>query len=597
LLRKVEQLQPEAIAVVLLYSYVNPKSENLIAEALSKTGIPISVSHKVHPEFREYERTSATVINAYLTPIMSSYVSGLAEDPLVKRGHLTVMQSNGGTISPGTAASNPIRTLFSGPAGGVTGAFEIAKQTGYDRVITLDMGGTSTDVALCDGEVATTTEANISHLPVPVPMINIHTVGTGGGSIAWIDGGGLLRVGPESAGANPGPVCYGKGTSVTVTDADLFLGMLDVDWFLGGDFELFPAKVKPALVKLGRKLEKATGQQWQPTKVADGIREIVSTQLESAVRVISLEKGYDTRDFTLVGFGGAAGLHACDVARNLRMPRALIPANPGLLSAYGILTANIQRDTSRTVLINTSDKGLKDRLHQSFRPLQDDIRKQLKEDGFTGKDTRIDLSVDLRYVGQSYELNVAFTPDYLYRFHEKHEQRYGYSNAALPVDIVTLRVKGTGLLKPIPLTKRRTGTEKPSDKALLAERPLSVKGRKESTKFYLRHRLTPGNRIQGPCIILEYSATTYVPADFQLSVDEHLNMVLETAAATERFRDEIFPFRGSATRKSHFSFTRRRKPRSSPPTTNTSGSVVSNWETLCAPPISRPTVQYPASLH
>ncbi|MEJ2083992.1 MAG: hydantoinase/oxoprolinase family protein, partial [Acidobacteriota bacterium] len=243
---KVHQLKPEAIAVVLLYSYLDPTSELRIGKALTDFEVPISLSHEILPEFREFERTSTTVLNAYVQPIMTHYLSGLRGSEFVQKGSLTIMQSNGGSISSESAEREPVRTLFSGPAGGVVGAFEVARAAGYDKIITLDMGGTSTDVCLCDGRIETTNECVIDHHPVSIQTIGIHSVGAGGGSIAWIDEGGLLKVGPRSAGAEPGPICYGKGEEVTVTDANVFLGRLDPDFFLGGDIRLYPEKIGPA---------------------------------------------------------------------------------------------------------------------------------------------------------------------------------------------------------------------------------------------------------------------------------------------------------------------------------------------------------------
>ena len=353
---RVEQLKPESAAVVLLYSFLDPESENRLGEALESLGLPVSLSHQILPEFREYERTSTTLINAYVQPIMSRYLAGLTDDETACKGRLMVMQSNGGTISAETARKEPIRTLFSGPAGGVVGAFEIARQAGHEKIITFDMGGTSTDVCLCNGRIETTREAMIDHYPVSVQMIDIHSIGAGGGSIAWVDKGGLLKVGPRSAGADPGPICYGKGNEITVTDANLFLGRLDPDYFLGGELKLQPNRILPALNKLCRDLEESSQRSWDPREVAEGILAIANSQMERAIRVISLQRGYDTRDFSLVAFGGAGGSHACDLARSLLIPRILVPLNPGTLSASGILRSDIVRDASRTLVLTTDQE-------------------------------------------------------------------------------------------------------------------------------------------------------------------------------------------------------------------------------------------------
>lgn len=526
---KVESLAPESVAVALLYSFVNPEPERRIAEALSTFGAPVSLSHRILPEFREFERTSATVVNAYVAPLMSNYLSALSSSETAARGRLTVMQSSGGTISAQAAAEQPVRTLFSGPAGGVAGAFEAARAAGHDRIITFDMGGTSTDVCLCDGEIATTSESSIDDYPVPVQMIGIHTVGAGGGSVAWVDQGGLLRVGPRSAGADPGPVCYGKGDELTVTDANVFLGLLDPDWFLGGEFTLESARVRPAMEALCEKLQKISGTNWGPVELAGGIRRIAATQMESALRVISLEKGYDTRDFTLVSFGGAGGLHACDLARALLIPRILVPVNPGLLSAFGILRADVVKDASQTVLFSSQDDGLTDRLSEAFQPLTDSVRSQLSEEGFA-EPSSMQQFVDVRYAGQSYELTVPFSEDWLNQFHERHNQFYGYSNPKLPVELVTLRVSGAGRFEPIEFPRFPLESEQPPDDALIQEKQIQLDGKTVPTRFYLRSRLRPGNRFSGAASVLEYSSTTFIPDGFQVRVDEWLNLIVEPSS-------------------------------------------------------------------
>ncbi|MGH9338645.1 MAG: hydantoinase/oxoprolinase family protein [Acidobacteriota bacterium] len=523
---KVEQLSPESIAVVLLYSYVNPENETKIAQALEATRVPISLSHQVLPEFREYERTSATVINAYLTPVMSRYLQALAADPLVQKGRLTIMQSNGGATSAESAALQPIRTLLSGPAGGVVGAFQRVRQAGYEKIITLDMGGTSTDVCLCNGGIQTTSEAQVDYLPVPVQVIGIHTVGAGGGSIVWIDEGGLLRVGPQSAGADPGPVCYGKGEDVTVTDAHLFLGAIDPDHFLGGEMQLLPERVLPALEHLAQKLNEVSDRAWTPTEIAEGVIQIANTQMESAIRVISLQKGFDTRDFTLVSFGGGGGLHACDLARSLLIPRVVIPPDPGLLSASGILLADVVKDASLTLMRHSGEADLTERLKEAFGPLEERIRRQLVEEGFPESEVGIEKSLDMRYVGQSYEIPVPFSEGFLGGFHELHQQFYGYSNALLPVEVVNVRVRGTGRYSGPEIARSPLECQEPPAEAIVQERPVALRGESLPTRFYLRKSLRPGNRLSGPAVILEYSSTTLLAPDFTAQVDEWENLVL-----------------------------------------------------------------------
>jgi N-methylhydantoinase A len=525
--RKVQELEPEAIAVVLLYSYLNPKSEKQIAEALEFAQVPVCLSHQVLPEFREYERTSATVINAYLTTGMSRYLSRLSTHSLIQKGKLTIMQSNGGSVPATSEAVEPLRTLLSGPAGGVVGAFDLMKEAGYEKIITLDMGGTSTDVCLCEEQIVTTNEATIDHQPIPLQMIGIHTVGAGGGSIARIDSGGLLRVGPKSAGADPGPVCYGKGGEITVTDAHLFLGRMDPEHFLGGDLKLYPAKIRAGLQGLGETLGQSSGKTWEAAEIAEGILGIVNTQMEGAIHLISLQKGYDTRDFTLVSFGGAGGLHACELARALLMPRVVVPPDPGMLSALGILRSNVVKDTSLTVILHSQEPDLLTRLKQGFQPLEEAIRRQLSQEGFNEEDILLEQTLDVRYVGQAYELNLPFGDDFDERFHELHQQFYGYSNPGLPMEIVNLRVRGSGRFPQVPIPRFPLESEEPPQDAMIQEKRVFVDGGPVSTAFYLRERLRPGNRLRGPAIILEYGSTTFVPADFKVHIDEWRNLVME----------------------------------------------------------------------
>ncbi len=524
---KIRQLNPQSVAVILLYGYLNPENERRIGAALEDTRLPVSLSHRVLPEFREYERTSATVINAYLTPLVSGYLSTLASEPLMKRGRFTVMQSNGGSTGFRASSFHPIRTILSGPAGGVVGAFQTAKAAGYEKIITFDMGGTSTDVCLCDGEIPRTKESEIDHLPIPVQTVDIHTVGAGGGSIAWIDEGGLLRVGPQSAGAHPGPVCYGKGDEVTVTDANIFLGRMDADFFLGGDIKLFPEKIQAALENLARPLSQATGRPWPASEVAQGIISIVNTQMEGAIRVISLQRGYDTRKFTLFSFGGAAGLHACDLGRDLLIPRIVVPPDPGVLSAMGILRADVVHDASQTVLLLSDSPELAQAFERNFGALEEEVGSALVQDQFSDDSVILERRLEARYRGQAYEIEVPFRADFVELFHQKHEQFYGYCNRGLPVEVVNLRVRGVGRLPSPTLPRQALESETPPKEALVQEKQALLEGEERLVPFLLRDRLRPGNRMVGPAILLEYSSTVVVSPHFQARVDERLNVVLE----------------------------------------------------------------------
>lgn len=524
---KVEQLKPEAVAVVLLYSYVNGENELKIAESLQEFGIPVSLSHQVLPEFREFERTSATVLNAYLTPRMGSYLAALSRDEKVQRGRLTIMQSNGGSISAEVAQREPVHTLFSGPAGGVVGAFEAARKAGFEKIITFDMGGTSTDVSLCDGRLQTTTETVIDHFPVAVPMLAIHSVGAGGGSIAWLDSGGLLRVGPASAGAEPGPVCYGKGEAPTVTDAHVYLGHMDPDYLLSGQMRIYPERVAPALDNLAGRLSSVSGKEWKRREIAEGILRITNTQLEGAIRLISLQKGFDPRDFTLVCFGGAGGLHACELARTLRIPRVLIPPDPGTLSAAGVLQADVVKDASQTIHLESSMSDLAVRFEEAFVPLQRKVSERMGEEGFSSDQVTLSRSVDARYAGQSFEINTPWSERVIETFHELHQQQYGYCNPSLPVEIVNIRVQGRARYPQVEVPSTPLGSEQPPLEAVVQEKKVWIEGEERPTAFYLRHNLKPGNRIAGPAILLEYSSTTLVSHDFQACIDGRMNLIIE----------------------------------------------------------------------
>ena len=355
LVEKVRASGAEAVAVSLLFAFLNAENETRVVNALQELGLPMSVGHRMLPEFREYERGSTLVVNAYLTPKMSGYLLGLEAEVgrLYRGGRVEVMQSSGGIVAAGLAAAEPVRTVLSGPAGGVIGAWEMARAAGFDRVIGFDMGGTSTDVFLANAEtggVRRTNESVVAGVPVSVPMLDIHTAGAGGGSLARFDAGGLLHVGPESAGSEPGPVCFGRGELPTVTDANLLLGRLDEQQFMGGAVKLDSARARECFEARRDGLETVEA-------FAAGILRVVETQMERAIRVISVERGHDPRRFTLVAFGGGGPLHACALARALRVPRVMIPAMPGALSAVGILLADAVRDYSRTVMLDGTRLG------------------------------------------------------------------------------------------------------------------------------------------------------------------------------------------------------------------------------------------------
>jgi N-methylhydantoinase A len=504
-----------AVAISLLFSFANPINEQAVAAALAEIGIPVSISHRVLPEFREYERASTVVANAYLSRIVGDYMKKLAGD--VDRefhGRLDVMQSSGGTIPARLAAEEPVRTMLSGPAGGVMGAYRMARLAGFDRIIGFDMGGTSTDVCLVDSERGgpqLTSEAVISDVPIGVPMLDIHTAGAGGGSLARFDAGGMLRVGPESAGASPGPICFGRGEQVTVTDANLILGRLDSESFLGGAVSLDRER---ALTYM----ETARGSIASVEEFAAGILRLVETSMEKAIRVISVERGYDPRDFTLVAFGGGGPLHACSLAHALRIPRVLVPALPGALSAVGILLADAVRDYSRTVML-----GAHADLGDVFAELEARGRTEFEAEQLSGLSLR---SLDLRYQGQGYELNVPFGPNVLDAFHDLHRLRYGFAKEEHEVEVVNVRVRMVASSQPFDPV-RRPIVRGDGQQALTGHRPVFFHGEPHYTPVYNRTALVPGDSFSGPAIITEYSSATILPPGDTLRVDALDNLMIE----------------------------------------------------------------------
>src|SRR6266849_4883012 len=366
---KLRQKHPEAVAISLLFSFADPQHERAVASALERLGVPLSVSHRILPEFREYERASTVVVNAYLQPVVQRYLENLnrrAQGGCDRNASIFVMQSSGGITALSSAVREPVRTVLSGPAGGVVGAAYLARRSGLGRIISFDMGGTSTDVALVDGEARASSQSEIAGLSVGVPMLDIHTVGAGGGSITRFDSAGALRVGPESAGADPGPICYGRGTQPTVTDANLILGRLQPTRFLGGDFTLDLERTRA----ITQEWLKQQGSHMTLEQFAVGVIRVVNAVMEKAIRVVSIERGYDPREFTLVAFGGAGGLHACELADALSIPHVIVPALPGALSALGILVSDVVKDYSRTVLWRVAGRLPAAKLDREFAALQ-----------------------------------------------------------------------------------------------------------------------------------------------------------------------------------------------------------------------------------
>jgi N-methylhydantoinase A len=457
----------------------------------------LSVSSEVSPEFREYERASTTAVNAYVGPLIEQYLDELAK---ARRFRIAIMQSNGGFLSARDAARQAARTVLSGPAGGVVGALETARHSGFKRVLGFDMGGTSTDVSLADGAPRETTEAVIDGCPIRVPMLDIHTVGAGGGSIARVDAGGLLRVGPQSAGADPGPACYGTGRDATVTDAHVVLGRIEA--LLGGTLALDAARAAGAVDRIARKLELSR------TEAAAGIVRVANANMERAIRLVSVERGHDPRDFALVAFGGCGGLHACEIAEALGIRTVIVPQHAGALSALGMLMADEVRDYAAGVLGQAA-------VETRFAVLERRARRE-------SPGAALQRSADLRYRGQSYELNVPWSSEARAAalFHREHHRIYGYSIPERAVETVTIRVRA----------RRKTPKPKlagaPVSPAAPQRRRVWTGGGWRVVPVWERPGLGKPRR-SGPALILDYGSTTLIPAGWRFRVDAPGNLLVE----------------------------------------------------------------------
>jgi N-methylhydantoinase A/oxoprolinase/acetone carboxylase beta subunit len=501
----------DAFAICLLHSYANSKGEESIARVLAPLGKPLSVSHRILAEYREYERFSTAVVNAYVAPRMSSHLKNL--ETRLEGAHLRVMQSNGSAIGTDLARADPVRTILSGPAAGVIGAASLARAFGTDRFITFDMGGTSTDVSLFDRRARIRTLSHPDGYAVRTPVIDIHTVGAGGGSIARIDAGGSLRVGPDSAGADPGPACYGRGELCTVTDADLVAGRLVAANFLGGQMKLYPERAERAVSRLAREMKTDS------LAAARGIIRVVNANMERAIRVITVERGYDPRDFALLAFGGAGPMHACELALDLGIRRIVMPQNPGLLCAWGASTAPLGREYSLTVrATNPSYRNLLARASELVRR----ARAELVAEG--ARAIRHELWADMRYRGQSYELEIALTPRFIADFHSMHRRTFGHSSASAAIEVVNIRVRAVGgesAAKPKRIA-RQAGKPTP-----LSSARVLVGCRERAVPIYDRESFGAGARLRGPLVVVELSSTAYVAPEFTLRVDDFGNLQLE----------------------------------------------------------------------
>jgi len=503
----------QSFAVCLLHSYANSRSEEAVATALKRAGRPLSVSHRILPEYREFERLSTTVVNAYVAPLMGEHLGRLERELPTRR--LRIMQSDGNAIGADLARLEPVRTILSGPAAGVMGAGTMGRAFGVSRFITFDMGGTSTDVSLFDGRANVRSLSYPAGYPVRTPVIDIHTVGAGSGSLARVDEGGSLKVGPQSAGADPGPACYGRGEEPTVTDADLIAGRIIADNFLGGRMRLYPERAARAVGRLSRAMKCPVND------AALGILRVVNANMARAVRLITVERGFDPRDFALLAFGGAGPMHACDLADELGIRHVILPGNPGLACAYGALKAALGREYSLTVRRAAPSHA---EIGKLIRPLIVRAHAEMAAQGVSRSKLEIESWADLRYRGQSFELKVPMTPRFLEDFHRAHERSFGYAARGAMVELVNLRLVArareyTHRTRRIPRAAR---TPAPIDHiGVLAE------GRRRKAPVYRREDLGAGIRLRGPLLMVEMSATAYVAPGFTMRVDDYGNIHLE----------------------------------------------------------------------
>lgn len=508
--------KPDAAAVCFLFSYLHPDHERVVAERLSESlpGLYVAASGEVLPEFREFERFSTTIADAYLGPLLARYLQSLGQragsaglpQPLV-------MQSSGGVMDLSSAATSAASCVLSGPAAGVVGAAHVAEQSGVTDALSFDMGGTSTDVApIVGGSVTTTTEGRVGGVPIKLPMVDVHTVGAGGGSIAWIDEGGALRVGPHSAGAEPGPACYGKGgTEATVTDANLFLGYMAADASVGGAIQLDRELAQEALEKLGPRLGLPVAE------VALGIRRVANAEMTRALRVVSIERGLDPRTFSLIAFGGAGPLHACALADELELRRVLIPRASGVLSALGLAISDVRRDYVGPLLGPVAETEAV-KLKEAFEDLEGRGAAEL------GDEAQFERRADLRYHGQSFEITVdGDSPEELQtRFHEAHERRFGYRMDDEPVELVSVRVTATIAVE------RPKLREKPGETGLeVAKRPVNFDGTWVEAQVHRRAGLDRGSALLGPAIVEFDESTAAIPPGWSGTIDGVGTLILE----------------------------------------------------------------------
>ena len=526
----------KAVAIGFLYAYLDPTHEQR-AKAIVAEEMPdafITCSHEVAPEFREFERFSTTVVNGYLGPVLGSYVSRLGPrlDEAGLKGPRHITQSNGGVMSLAAASTSAVRTVLSGPATGVVGALKVGMLAGFPNLITFDMGGTSTDVSLiADGRPRLAGEMEVHGYPLKTPMLDINTVGAGGGSIAYLDAGGHLKVGPRSAGSVPGPVCYGLGnTEPTVTDANVVLQTLNPRHLLGGRMAVDQARAKAAIGELAGRLG------LEPMATAQGVLSVVTANMAKAIRVISVQRGHDPRDYTLVAFGGAGPLHSGRLARELDIPRVLVPRSPGILCALGLLLTDLMTNYAQTRLMRLDEVAVA-AMPGVFAELETRAAAWFDREGLSDNARRVRRTIDMRYAGQNYELPVAWPEGRTgaellaalrQGFEVAHSQMYGYTAPEEPIQVVTFRIEATGIVRPAELRSYPTAAAKVSD-AVGAERViwLAEAGGFIAAPVYVRDKLGPGHQLAGPAVIEQMDATTLVLPGQTATVDQWLNIIIE----------------------------------------------------------------------
>jgi N-methylhydantoinase A len=515
LVREIRRTRAVSIGVCLLHAHVDPRHERALGRALRALGLPVTLSSDISPLRGEYERASTVAANAYVQPRVAGHLGSLSRRAGARS--LRVMQSNGGAIGALLASKEPVRTMLSGPAGGVAAASEIARAAGFPRAISLDMGGTSTDVALIDAAAARRATTEIGGVPIRVPSLDIHTVGAGGGSIACVDAGGALRVGPESAGADPGPACYGRGQAPTVTDANVVLGRLRPDAFLGGRMRLDVARARSVMRGLARDMRTRSIED-----SADGVIRVVQNNMERAIRFITVERGHDPRSCVLVPFGGAAGLHACGLADELGVRTILVPADPGVLSAHGMLRAPWVHDVFRTFLATDPaaanvDRAVERACKQARRGL---IRQGVPEEAI-----RAECFVQVRYLGEGSTLEIPHGPRLDDRFRAEHSRLFHDADRDRPIECTAVRATAIA-----PVGERRARSRRSSrpaagsrsDAAAIVD--VWIEGKPRRAPLFARSRIGVRARITGPALVTEYSSTLFVAGGWVLrwAAPDHL---------------------------------------------------------------------------